>query len=264
MNRRDFILAAGATAAFPAFGFNKVSAESSGEPGDFVELIKFQLIPGEKKNFPRDFFKNAAIPALNKMGISPVGVFNVQFGSNAPSLYVMIPHKTIDSFLTMPMKMLEDEDIRKNGKDFIDAPMSSPAFARMEKILYKAFKNLPSINVPEKLMKNPKRIYELRIYESHSRKAARKKIEMFNEGGEIDIFKKTGLFPVFFGETLAGTLMPNLTYMVAFNDLTERDKTWEVFVKDPDWLKISSDPQYKDIVSNITDFILTPDECSQF
>jgi hypothetical protein len=264
MKRRKFILAAGATAAFPAFSFNKASAEISGEPGDYIELIKYQLTTGEKKNFPRDFFKNAAIPALNKMGISPVGVFNVQFGSNSPSLYVLIPHKTIDSFLTMPTKMFEDQDILKNGKDFIEAPLSSPAFVRMEKTLYKAFKNLPSINVPDKLMKNPKRIYEFRIYESHSRKAARKKIEMFNEGGEIDIFKKTGLFPVFFGETLAGPLMPNLTYMLAFNDMAERDKTWEVFVKDPDWLRISTDPQYKDTVSNITDFILTPDECSQF
>ena len=57
------------------------------------------------------------------------------------------------------------------------------------------------------------RILELRIYESHSTKAGQKKIEMFNEGGEIAIFRKTGLRPVFFGETLIGPLMPNLTYM---------------------------------------------------
>ena len=107
------------------------------------------------------------------------------------------------------------------------------------------------------------RIYELRIYESHNYKAAQKKIEMFNEGGEIEIFKKTGLNPVFFGETLVGPLMPNLTYMLVFDDMADRDKNWKVFADSPEWKELSSDPQYKDTVSNISDIILSPASCSQ-
>ena len=43
-------------------------------------------------------------------------------------------------------------------------------------------------------------------------KSAKKKIEMFNEVGEIAIFKKTGLQPVFFGETIIGPKLPNHFY----------------------------------------------------
>ena len=86
---------------------------------------------------------------------------------------------------------------------------------------------------------------------------------MFNEGGEIDIFRKTGLRPVFFGETLIGQRLPNLTYMLAFENLAARDKHWEIFQNDPEWKELRADKQYADTVSNITDIILQPVSYSQ-
>jgi hypothetical protein len=86
---------------------------------------------------------------------------------------------------------------------------------------------------------------------------------MFNEGGEIKVFLKTGLQPVFFGETLIGPKMPNLTYMLVFDDMADRDAKWKVFGGDPEWKKLSSNPEYKDTVSNITDIILRPTPYSQ-
>ena len=107
------------------------------------------------------------------------------------------------------------------------------------------------------------RIFELRVYESHSLKAAKKKIAMFNEGDEIAIFRKTGLQPVFFGETLFGPAMPNLTYMLVFDSMETRNKHWDQFRTDPDWLTLREVPIYKDTVSNITDIILQPTSFSQ-
>jgi len=94
-------------------------------------------------------------------------------------------------------------------------------------------------------------------------KAAKKKIEMFNEGGEIAIFKKTGLQPVFFGETIIGPKLPNLTYMLVFDDMAMRDERWGTFGGDPDWKKLRANPAYKDAVSNTTDIILRPAQYSQ-
>lgn len=264
MKRRDFIAAAGATAAFPAFGFSQSNPDVSQGPGVYIEWIRYRLPTGDRKNAVRDFYKNAAIDFLNKKAnVSAVGVFTPKFGSNDPTLHVILPHKNIESFLTLPEKMLSDNDLMKAGGDFLNAPFSDPAYVRMEKILLKAFKDFPDVVVPSAMMSNASRIYELRTYESHSVKFALKKVEMFNEGGEIDIFKNTGFTPVFYGETLAGPMMPNLTYMLAFNDMTERDKCWAAFGKDPGWQKLAADPQYKNTVSNITDFILSPDACSQ-
>jgi hypothetical protein len=86
---------------------------------------------------------------------------------------------------------------------------------------------------------------------------------MFNNAGEIQIFRDTGLTPVFFGETLFGRLMPNLTYMLVFNDMADRDKRWEAFRSSERWAAIKDLEEYKDTVSNITDIILRPAKCSQ-
>ncbi len=125
-----------------------------------------------------------------------------------------------------------------------------------------AFKDMPKLEAPTDAMGDG-RIFEWRIYESHSVKAGQKKIDMFNEGGEITIFKKTGLTPVFFGETLFGHAMPNLTYMLAFGSMATRDAAWQRFIEDPEWHALRDDPQYADTVSNISDIILRPTPFSQ-
>ena len=126
----------------------------------------------------------------------------------------------------------------------------------------RAFAGMPRVESPKKTF-GDKRIFELRIYESHSRIKAQKKIDMFNNAGEIQIFRDTGLTPVFFGETLFGRLMPNLTYMLVFNDMADRDKRWEAFRSSERWAAIKDLEEYKDTVSNITDIILRPAKCSQ-
>ncbi|RPJ60592.1 MAG: NIPSNAP family protein, partial [Acidobacteria bacterium] len=134
---------------------------------------------------------------------------------------------------------------------------------RMESSLMLAFEQMPKVTASPLAVEKKSRIFEMRIYESHHGMMAKKKVEMFNEGGEIAIFRKTGLQPVFFGETLVGPRMPNLTYMVVFPDWAAREKAWDTFRNDPDWKKLSADPKYADTVSNITDLILRPTAYSQ-
>ncbi|WP_315816694.1 NIPSNAP family protein [Paraflavitalea speifideaquila] len=69
---------------------------------------------------------------------------------------------------------------------------------------------------------------------------------MFNEGGEIGIFKRTGLTPVFFGETLIGEARPNLTYMITFDNMEQHDLNWKTFGSDAEWKRISTMEDYTD------------------
>jgi hypothetical protein len=118
--------------------------------------------------------------------------------------------------------------------------------------------------VPPAATENKPRIFELRTYESHSKKANKKKIEMFSNS-EIAIFRRTGLQPVFFGETLVGAKLPNLTYLLVFENLAAHDKNWGTFASDPEWKKLSSTPGYTDpeIVTNISNIFLRPTSYSQ-
>jgi hypothetical protein len=87
---------------------------------------------------------------------------------------------------------------------------------------------------------------------------------MFNTG-EIAIFRRTGLTPVFFGDTLIGARQPNLTYLLTFPDMAAREKSWDTFRSDPEWKKLSATPGYTDpeIVTNISNTLLKPAPYSQ-
>lgn len=260
MNRREFLTTSGAAGMA---GMSSLAVGAGAGEREYFEFRKYRLHTGSKKNQVGNFLRKVGIPALNRIGIGPVGVFTATYGPSDPTLYVMLVHKSLESVLTSSERLLADDKVRSDGADFIDASLSDTAYVRMESSLMVAFKDMPKLAVPKQKIANESRIFELRTYESHSIKASKKKIEMFNEGGEIAVFNKTGLTPVFFGETIVGPQMPNLTYMLVFDNLTDRDAKWKVFGGSPEWKKFSGDPQYKGTVSNITDFILKPTGYSQ-
>lgn len=261
MDRRDFMAAAGFLASAAT-----LTADEKKEVGvrEYYEWVHYRLPPGPaKKQRFMNYLKDAKLPALNRLGIGPIGVFDVLFGPNEPSVHLLLPHPSLESVATAIPRIFEDSKFQEAGKDIIDAKLSDPVFLRAERTVMHAFTHLPKLEVPPQQANNQPRIFELRVYESHSMKAAVKKVEMFNEGGEIAIFKKTGLRPVFFGSTIIGPAMPNLTYMLAFSDMAERDKAWQTFRADPEWKDLSGKSEYADTVSNIVDYILRPAPFSQ-
>lgn len=201
---------------------------------------------------------------MRRAGTGPIGVFNVMVGPDNPTMYVLIPHTSIEAFTGLSERLGNDEEYHKAGAEFINAPPTEPPYIRVESSLMVAFKTMPRLELPAASADKKPRIFELRIYESHSRRANRKKIEMFDEG-EIALFRRTGLTPVFFGETLIGSKLPNLTYLLTFENLGERDKSWSTFASDPEWKKMSTTPGYTDaeIVTNISNVLLRPTPYSQ-
>ena len=82
---------------------------------------------------------------------------------------------------------------------------------------------------------------------------------MFNNG-EMQIFERLQMRPVFFGETIAGPRQPCLMYMLSYDSLDARDRLWRVFGADPEWNKLKSQPGLSDpeIVANISNVLLHP------
>ena len=122
-----------------------------------------------------------------------------------------------------------------------------------------------AIEVPAATGSKGPRLFELRTYESHNERAHRAKVRMFAEMGEIEIFRRVGLAPVFFSRTVAGPRMPSLVYMLVHEDLAARDKSWNGFRNDPEWKKLAATAGYSDaeIVTNITTVLLRPASYSQ-
>ncbi len=272
MNRRDFVsaamvtggawLAAGAGAAAQGAGAGRAPSG----PAEYYELRRYQLRRGPGQGIVDTYLRTAALPAWQRAGVGPIGVFNVMIGAGSPTFHVLLVHKSIDSIASLGDKLAADSEYEKAAAPYVNAEATSPAFVRIESSILRPFETVPKLELPfgggEAGRRS--RIFELRTYESHSEKASKKKIEMFNRG-EIAIFRRAGLTPVFFGETLAGGDMPNLTYMLVYEDMAARDKQWAAFAADPEWRKLSTTPGYTDpeIVSSISNTYLRPTAYSQ-
>ena len=265
MKRRTFLSAGAALGMTPVMGMPSpgIFEQSQTKGQQYFEWIRYYLPVGNRQGWVSEYYRDVAIPALNKAGIGNVGVFNVKHGPNNPTLHVIIPHPSLESVVTLNDRLLDDNNFVETGSRFLKSPLSEMAFVAMEKTILKAFAYLPEIVVPTQKKANKPRIFQVRTYESPSLTAAKRKIHMFNEGGEINIFKKTGLQPILFGETISGDRMPNLVYILAFDDFADMDKSWNRFRDDPDWKKLSADPFYAETVSRINDWIWTPAAFSQ-
>ncbi|MBO9683530.1 MAG: NIPSNAP family protein [Flavisolibacter sp.] len=262
MKRRAFVKSSLLLSAIPT-----ILPESSGaaitkkNKQEFYELRVYTLKNETQEKLIENYFQTAAIPALNRLGSQHVGVFKELKPEGQTKIYVLIPFASVEDYLKVYDKLAKDEKYQQAAAAYLNAPAKEPAYERIQSSLLKAFTHMPKLEVPE----NKPRIFELRRYESASEAAGKKKIEMFNEKGEIDIFKRVGLTPVFFGETLIGEMRPNLTYMLTFDDMAEHDRNWKAFGADAQWQQIRSIPEYADskIVSRITRTFLVPSVVSQ-
>jgi hypothetical protein len=212
------------------------------------------------------FLKDAFIPAMHRAGISKVGVFKPVEADTAygKMIYVFIPYKTADQYFKLVTILEEDKTYQLAGKDFLDAPPLEPPFVRYESVFMKAFSFMPQFRVPSYTTPVSERIYELRSYESATEAKALKKIQMFNEGGEIAIFEKVGSNAVFYGQVLLGSMKPRLMYMTTYADMKSHDEHWNAFRTSPEWKTLSSKEEYKYSTSKTKAYLLHPTDYSDF
>jgi hypothetical protein len=228
---------------------------------EYYELRVYNLKDESQQKLVEDYLKNAAIPALNRLGVKHVGVFTEMKPAGQTKIFVLTQYNGLNHFSIIADNFGKDPLLKSKGAAYLNAPATQPAYERIESSLLKAFTHFPTLLAPEK----KSRVFELRQYQSASEAAGKKKIEMFNNQGEIDIFKRLGFNPVFWGETVIGPLRPNLTYMVTFDDLAAKDAHWKEFGSDTQWHEISAVPDYADalLVSKITSTLLVPTDFSQ-
>lgn len=231
----------------------------------YYELRRYDLHGGPMVDRMHEYLKNISIPALNRAGVADVGVFTPAFGALSPSIFFLLSFKSIQEFAALNSRLDGDAEYKKAAEAHATLPATDPAYLRIYSQLMVAPAFMPALEVPASAAGNKPRIFELRTYESHSKRASRMKLQMFGELGELAIFRRTGLAPVFFGDNLIGDRLPSFTYMLTFDDMVAREKTWAQFIGDDAWKTLRATPGYTDpeIVSNITSIILRPTAYSQ-
>jgi hypothetical protein len=231
---------------------------------EFYQIRVYQLKSKEQELMVDQFLQNAFLPALHRKGISKLGVFKPVGNDTAAirRIYVLIPLSSLEQVTELAELAEKDKQYASDGKDYLDALYNDPPYIRMESILLQAFSGMPRLGSPE--LKNPKneRIYELRSYEGATEKIHSNKVQMFNQGDEVGLFKRLGFNAVFYAEVLTGAHMPNLMYMTSFENMAAHDEHWKSFGNDPYWKKLSAMPEYQNNVSHIDILLLHPAEYS--
>lgn len=238
--------------------------QANGPTREYYELRRYQLQSGPQQKLANNYVESALIPGLNRLGIKPVGAFNLEIGVDTPVLYVLIPGTSLETLVQSEFRLVEDSEYVKAGEAFLKAPATQPPYIRIESSLLIAFEGHPRLTVPPVTADHGARVFQLRTYESPNNADHRIKVEMFHSG-EFDVFQRAGFWQVFYGDTLVGSRLPNLTYMLSFPDLAEMNGKWKAFSSDPEWKKLVNSPKFnfESIVSNITNLILNPASYSQ-
>ncbi|MDO5308074.1 MAG: NIPSNAP family protein [Planctomycetia bacterium] len=279
MERRDFItsavvggLAATATTAradliIPGRTRTERRARPVGEvveekqDSSYILLEFFYAETLEKRNVLAKHFDAELIPLRQSLGFSNIGVFTFHdelmanergdYGKYANAVFVA--QETYSSELLLNYQKLSAKNAPVfNLSDDLE-------FVDEEIIALKSFVSQPHIDKPNS---NPERLLQLRTYNSPNYERNVKKEGMF-EDGELDLFRRCGMAPVFFGSALFGSWAPNVTYMLSFPSDEARREGWSKFVNSEEWKKMSKDEQYARTATRIRNIFLVPTENSQ-
>ena len=265
MKRRDFLTAS--SAGLAAMTATTVLADDEPLKREFIEVRKYTVQNTDKRAQLVSILDKAFIPALNRQGLKPVGVFvpmAMEGDRNAEkyilNVFVVIPHKTTGTFLSSSTKLLADQDYLREAAPIFEATPREPVYADCETYLLHGFPTAPGVEVPPL---GPDRVFQLRLYRSFNIERNAAKIKMFDKGGELPLFREVGLNPIFFGDVLAGNRMPALMYMIGCPSLDQHAEVWKTFIAHPTWIAIKDLPEYKGTATEIDRVMLKPSPGSQ-
>jgi len=271
MKRRQFLTTACVAGLAAATMRTVTAAEPSGSP----YFLDFRMITFSNAQRLETYAKHngeVVIPAINRHGISPVGLFVADSNLNSGErnydekydnvLFGLTPHPTFDSTQELAENMQGDAQYRESLAALSQGATSrNPLFTAHEQVLLRCFPEFPGVKVPSL---DPNRILQLRMYRSHSFERNRAKITQYViENGAIEVFLECGMRPVFFATTLFGAFMPSYFFMFSFESEEHIQDSWAKFRDHPNWHRLRDDPAYADTATEIISVLLRPVPGSQ-
>lgn len=214
-------------------GTTAASAADSGKIR-YYGIEYFYMKNGSQPARLHEFLRDGMLPALNRVHSGPKMVLEALVAPQMPQVAVINGFTSWEEVIGMHHKVSADPDFRKSIEAWEkgeDAPYESSTNVILEATDYS-----PSIVAPKQPPKTP-RVFELRVYHSPTFRQLRALHERF-ASAEIPIFHRSGVHPILYSSTVVGPNRPNLTYLIPFDSLADREKAWNAFGADPEWAKV--------------------------
>ncbi len=241
-------------------------AQASPSPSgkQYYEVRTYLLGDDGDRQAVDDYLRDALLPALQRQGYGPVGVFEPapQDTNKRPAIVVVIPYESADQIAAIDEQLADDSQYQQAAEAYLNRGPRDAPYARISSELLVAMDCMPRAVVDPASLSNGDRVYELRLYESANERLGALKVDMFNNG-EVPIFHDSGITPIFIGQALVGPQTPSLTYLTVYPNDQARLKAWDAFRSHPDWQVLKEVPKYKGTVSKIDKYILKAAPYSQ-
>ena len=230
---------------FICFFTNTLKAKQA----EFIQIIVYHFANDTQVIETENYLKAAYLPALHQQKLNRIGVFKPIDFTADKRLFVVIPYSSFAHYVKANKQVDFDKNYLNEGDKYIKSAHNNAPFIRKEIIFLNSFSTTPFLQKPNLKGTDADKVYELRSYESATELLHQKKVKMFNEGGETEIFSRLKFNPIFYGSVIAGSKMPNLIYLTSFENMEERKSHWDAFGADDAWKKLSALPEYKNTVS---------------
>jgi hypothetical protein len=264
MKRNDFAIAVNLVVFIilcSTFCFAQRNAER-----EYYKLTVYHYKDAAQEKVLDTYLEYALLPALHRQKVADIGVFKSLSNDTVADklLYVFMPFKSLKDMKNTEDNMSSDNAYLTAGSNYLNATYDKPPYTRIETMILYAFPLAPKMQLPQLTAAKNERVYELRSYESATEKIFKNKVKMFNEGGEVSLFKRLNFNAVFYSEAIAGNKMPNLMYMTTFENMKDRDAHWKSFGDDAEWKTLSAMQEYQKNVQHIDIMFLRPANYSDF
>ncbi len=161
MTRRAFIPSAAAAAA--------ARLGAAGAPKNAIIELRYIRLRNSTENQRQrtaDFLERSALPALERAGAGPVGIFASSVAPETPFLMTLVSFPSLAAMEQIRDKMAADRGYQKALDAFNAQPGLS--YERMESMLLRAFDAMPQVAVPPVEGRRGGRLFEVRMYESNN------------------------------------------------------------------------------------------------
>ena len=221
------------------------------EKQDYYLLKFYNCANAQQVDHIENYVGNTLKPFLKKHGVPVIGVYMPLANDTAvvKKLLIWVPLADLNMLGKIEQAFGAIDPFGNEPLIHLDSFQNNAPYTRIETTLASAFRLHPKYSAKKSFERSDDNIYEYRSYESSTEDLHLRKVEMFNEGGEIEIFRNLDFNAIFYSRAIVGPRMPNLIYMTSFKNMDERNKHWNAFRDDPKWKQISPMPKYAGTVS---------------
>jgi hypothetical protein len=240
MERRSFVSALGGFGMFglvPQAGNAAVTEKKT----RYYLLEQYFMKTGPQLGRMHEFISKSLLPALEQAHSGPKIYLEALIAPHTPQLAAIYGFESLDHIDKLRTAVAQNPAFQKAMEALEAGPEA--AFEDMTSALLEAAPYSPEIAAPAAGLTAP-RLFEVRVYHSPTWRQLQALHERM-AGPEMKIFHRVGVRPILYASTLAGARIPNLTYVIPFENLAAREKAWAAFGADPEWIKLREESTRK-------------------